>query len=183
MKKSVVIACAVILCVMLGAIVCSADINDELTTAIEKNDIQKVTELIAQGADVNAKDSHGATPLMFAALMERTETAKLLIEKGADVNAKDPEGWTPLIFATRVGQAEIAKLLLEKGADVNAKDTYGWTPLMHAASLGDTAIAQILLDKGADANAKNLKGDTALSIAEREKKDDMVILLRQAVAK
>jgi ankyrin repeat protein len=183
MKKLILIACAVIVSVMFSAVVCSAGINDELRSAVEKNDIKKVKELIAKGADVNAKDNHGTTPLMFAALMERAEAAKVLIEKGADVNAKDPEGWTPLIFAIRLGQAEIAKLLIEKGADANAKDTYGWTPLMHAAGLGHTAIVKIRLDKGADINAKSLKGDTALTIAEREKKKDMVILLQKAGAK
>ena len=84
--------------------------------------IEAAKQAIADGADVNAKDRGGATPLHQAAfnafhqaaLSGHKETVELLIAKGADVNAKDDKGRTPLDRA--VGYSEIVALLLKHGA-------------------------------------------------------------------
>jgi len=55
--------------------------------------------LIKAGADVNAKDQNGITPLQIAIIESKFEIAKLLVEAGADVNAKDQNGITPLNIA------------------------------------------------------------------------------------
>ncbi|OGP52762.1 MAG: hypothetical protein A2Y65_03625 [Deltaproteobacteria bacterium RBG_13_52_11] len=123
--------------VLLGTVVYSAGISDELFSAVEKNDIQKVKELIAKGADVNVKEEHGNTPLIKAASRGYTEIAELLIAKGADVNAQNwSMGNTPLILAASWGHTGTTKLLIAKGADVNAKAKDGQTPLMGAAYSG-----------------------------------------------
>jgi len=54
-------------------------------------------DLINAGADVNAKDNYGTTPLIFAAISGSTEIMQALIDKNADVNAKDRNGRTALI--------------------------------------------------------------------------------------
>ncbi|MGB7894332.1 MAG: ankyrin repeat domain-containing protein [Microcoleus sp.] len=130
--------------------------------------------LIANGADVKAKDTYGFTPLHFAAAFDRIEVAQTLIAKGADINAQSaphldwdvsrsgsiwtsklrrflPDnsmGTTPLFFARSL---EMAKLLIAKGANVNAKNKNGITPLHTAQS---KAKAQILLAAGAKINIK-----------------------------
>jgi len=97
--------------------------------AAEKGNIEAVKQAIADGADVDAKDSDGWTPLHNAALKGHKEIVELLIAKGADVNAKGRSGWTPLHFAANGGHREVAKLLIAKGADLNAKTSDGVTPL------------------------------------------------------
>ncbi|MFQ5809175.1 MAG: ankyrin repeat domain-containing protein [Armatimonadota bacterium] len=135
-----------------------ADILD----ATEAGDAARVRELVAGGADVNAKDTGGETGVHRAAGRGDTEVARLLIEHGAEVNAKDPDGQTPLHRAAVGGKAEVAKLLIERGAEVNAKDAKGRMPLHRAAVGGKREVAKLLIEHGAEVNAKDDDGETPL---------------------
>jgi len=102
---------------------------------VSKNvDASKIKYLIERGADVEAKDNNGNTPLHLAVWSNHIETAKLLIERGADLEAKNKYGQTPLDWASYKDNIELAKLLLDAGADVEAKDVEGRTPLHWACS-------------------------------------------------
>jgi ankyrin repeat protein len=107
--------------------------------------------LIEKGADVNAKNNYGETPLAYA--LNNKEIADLLIAKGADVNAKGDFGGTPLHEAAGSGHKETAKLLIEKGADVNAKDDDGETPLDFAEEVWEDDSPE---NKAAKKEAANL---------------------------
>ncbi|HUT52061.1 MAG TPA: ankyrin repeat domain-containing protein [bacterium] len=111
-------------------------------------DVRQCLDLLDRGADVNAADEDGCTPLIWAALSGKRETVELLIARGGDVNCKDSDGQTPLHIAATTGDVAMARLLIEKGADVNARDYFGITPLRSAALNEDSAMVDLLSSKG-----------------------------------
>ena len=167
MKKTVWVAAALVLGVLLGSAACLAgdygDMrnekldkgieaalrNDTLIGAVRNNDIGEVEKLISEGVDVNARNSEAWTPFLEAMNRDRVEIARLMINKGADVNAKDFGGVTPLMWVAGYNHPDIARLLIEKGADVNARDRDGLTALAIAEKEGFSEVVQILKKSGA----------------------------------
>ncbi|RTZ70399.1 MAG: hypothetical protein DSZ35_00560, partial [Verrucomicrobia bacterium] len=88
-----------------------------LTQATIDGNIEAAKQAIAAGADVNAKDGGGWTPLHHAVEAGHKEFADLLIASGTDVNAKDKLGWTPLFYAAFSGHKEVVELLIAAGGD------------------------------------------------------------------
>jgi ankyrin repeat protein len=107
---SVPITLACCLFCMIPLKVCGAPQDDALLDAVRSGDAKKVEELLSKGANVNAKDVDGFTPLMEASVEGSTEVVKLLLAKGADVNAKNEDGDTALIGASFAGHTELVKM-------------------------------------------------------------------------
>jgi ankyrin repeat protein len=124
-----------------------------------------ILRLVGRGANVNAKDNQGKTPLMEATRAGHADTAKLLLSKGAKPNAQDKYGLTALMEAVSGHGADMVKLLLDNGADPNKADGAGWTALMRAAWKGDVETVALLITAGADVNAKDAYGKTAFQRA------------------
>ena len=99
-----------------------------------EHNLHLIRTLIENGADVNAKDDGGFTPLHMAleGFVAASEAGKILIDNGADVNAKADDGRTPLHIAADWGGFEEVKMLIDNGADVHAKTNEGLTPLQIA---------------------------------------------------
>lgn len=128
--------------------------------------------LLDHGAELEARDQEGATPLLRAAAHGETGVVKLLLDRGADLGERDNGGQTALNAASCdcpiIDQPEtldVMKLLLERGADIEARDKDGDTPLIHAADWGRTENVDFLLQKGAVMEATDNRGNSALSVA------------------
>ena len=142
----------------------------KLFAACENGNLEEVGRitkpfLFLKGADVNAKNENGSTPLILALDNGFKEVAELLIAKGVEVNIQNNNGDTALILAASWGHTEIVNSLLAKSAEVNVRNKDGDTALMCAARQGHTEIVNSLLAKGPDVNVKNNNGATALTLA------------------
>ncbi len=132
------------------------------------NDLDTATVLIEAGANANAVNELGVTPLFLAALNASAGMADALLRAGADPNVARPSGETVLMTGARTGNAELVRALLAAGADVQGSAHFqGQTPLMWAASEGHAHVVQVLLEAGANVHARSRHGATALLLAAR----------------
>jgi len=150
----------------------------------EFSDIDLVKIILASGADVNARNYDGNTPLILAADIDDSENSidliELLIKAGADVNAADDYGWTPLLIAVINDNLEATKVLLNHGANINAVNSDFENAFIVAIENGASDnLIELLVKHGVDVNAKNKDGLTALMVAIVELYDpkDIVELL------
>ena len=113
----------------------------------------EVKELLARGADPNAKNDSGVAALIPAT--DNLESTRMLVEAGAEVNARTEAGDTALIVAAqRAGGARVVEYLLDKGANLKTATNDGATALHRAAECGDVDVLKLLVDKGADVDAQ-----------------------------
>ncbi len=110
-------------------------LNDQLLDAADYGDLKTVQSCLDAGADVNAKDKYGETPLIKVIDNKKLIIVEFLLTKGADVNAMDNEGRTALTIVAYDGDINMAEVLLTKGADVNAMDKNGLTALDSAKNM------------------------------------------------
>ncbi len=71
-----------------GPAACAGRANEELRTAIDRNDVAAVQTALSHGANVNAHFSHGGTALMLAAEGGDVNMAKILLTGGANVHSR-----------------------------------------------------------------------------------------------
>lgn len=160
-------------------------LKKELIAASEKNDLEKVKELLAD-IEENIRTYDDTTALIWAAKEGYTQVVKALLAVGVKVDYcldSDDDGTTALRWAAAKGHADIVKLLLSAGADVNNAGLYTGSVLAGAAENGHKEIVELLLSAGADVNIKDIDGDTALKLAQKAGHTQIVELLKQAGAK
>jgi ankyrin repeat protein len=149
--------------------------DSPLIEAARIQDVDAVRSMLAEGADVNARQADESTALHWAVHWEHQDTVELLIRAGADVNAANDLATTPLVMASASGNGAIVEALLAAGADANAARASGETALMLAARTGSLLSVSALLAAGAEVNAvESTRGQSALMWASANAHPDVV---------
>ena len=157
--------------------------DSPLADAVRAADVAAVGALLRDGADVNAAEPDGMTPLHWAAQLDNLDAADLLIRAGAQVSAATRYGFTPLLLACTNGSTAFVERLLGAGADVNAREEQkGQTALMWAAAENHVPVVSALIDAGAAVDARSKGGFTPLRFAVRRGHLKVVRLLLAAGA-
>jgi ankyrin repeat protein len=161
------------------ALMCGSALADSpLADAIENGRRDLALELIQKGADVNAAQSDGATPLHWAAYRLDADLVERLLKSGARAATQNRYGASPLGEAAKAANAKIVALLLKAGAAVDAANKDGETALMLAARTGSKEVMGQLIAAGANVNAHEAWRDqTALMWAAEGGYADLVKLL------
>lgn len=163
--------------------------NSALIEAARKGDTKRIKDLIAAGADMNAKIGRSGIPVLtLVAGGGDVQSLQAIISAGADLNAKNSEGetalmhaaWNPINGGDKVGNC--VKALIAAGADVNVRNIHGETALQRSAHVGRVDIVSALIAAGADVNTVTNLGNTPLSEATQSGDIDCVKALIAAGA-
>jgi len=142
-----------------------------LMSAVDDIDILKV--LIDAGADVNARNEFGVTPIMYAAVRyDSQEAIPLLVRAGADVNAADRDGRTALMFAAVDGREDLVRALLDAGADPTARDSENMSVWAFAAQSEDEEVIRMIEAAGALPERELKAAETAQEVSVPEDVDE-----------
>jgi ankyrin repeat protein len=118
-------------------------------TAVRNGHLDICRLMIDKGAQVEAKNSYGCTPLHFAAFFGHVEIVCLLCDRGADVEAHSNAGWRPLHEAAYNGRISVVKELIEeRNAEINARTDDGRTALRLARQQNKPDVAAYLVSHG-----------------------------------
>merc|ERR1740121_1864154 len=104
------------------------------------------------GADLEARDDHGKTALVWAAANGQLQAADYLVSKGAklDLSGSDNRYRTAAAWASQNGFADVAEMLAAHGADLAAKDEVEKTPMLLAACRGRWEVVAVLAARGVE---------------------------------
>jgi len=159
----------------------SANGSTVLHSAARNSNALAIKLQLDSGADINAVDAHGNTPLHsvlnpLCCNPPNPEAIAMLLQHGADPNSMNDGDRTPLHEAMHINNSpklkDIIKSLLEHGADINATDTHGNTPLhflidnagelVRYQDIKIYPIVEMMLAESADVSARNEYGETPL---------------------
>ncbi|MCB1385577.1 MAG: ankyrin repeat domain-containing protein [Nitratireductor sp.] len=134
-----------------------------LHRAAHEGDIAAIRRLVAESADLNARDRAGRTPAHVAAFASNDAALRALAEAGADMNALENRVYDVLTIAAVADDPEMVSLAMELGnrADL-VTSVYDGTALIAAAHLGHAEVVRRLIAGGAPLDHVNNLGWTAL---------------------
>jgi len=156
-----------------------SDVNDDeaddrstlMHVAVQYNQKELIDALRRKGADINAKNNDGMSPLLMACSMD-AELVNFLVTRCADVSAVNKKGQGALQIAAACGKVDVLRFLLdlnlaeEEPLNINSVDDAGHTALIAAIVEGHEGAALFLLVRGASVQQRTTdKGRLALHYA------------------
>ena len=151
--------------------------NTALHYAVEWGLKKAALSLIEKGANPEAKNANGETPLFSAAKTNDPAMTALIVKGGSSIKARDNFGSSPLHTAVRWDADASVRELVQLGIDVNAQNVAGKSALSEAVLAGKLSTAKLLIDSGADINASDNTGRTILMDAIRSRNADVIAML------
>ena len=138
-----------------AALACGAYADDaaDLARLIQSGDRARALASIRAGADVDAAQADGTTPLHWAVYRVDRELVAELLARGAKADVANRYGVRPLIEAVKTADVELVARLLDAGADVESPNEDGQTALMLATRTGSLPVAKLLVERGANVDA------------------------------
>lgn len=133
--------------------------------AAKPANLNKLQDLLAEGADLECKDEKGHTPFLVACRHNNTDMIKALADAGAKMDVSDVNGVTPLFLVIAHYNDDAVKKMMEHGLHPDHARYRGMTPLMHAANFKKQEIIEILMEYGADHRLKSDRDMTAADYA------------------
>ena len=154
-----------------------------LAAAVSATRAREVKELIDAGADVNAHNEWGLTPVMLAAQYNHcVAVLNALIASGADINEAEPKYRSNALHlaANSSKNPKIIDALLAAGANIDARNYLGETALIMAVNGNpETKVTTQLIKSGADVNACDYQGHSVLEYARAAKRTYVINLLKE----
>jgi len=134
-----------------------------LHKAAHEGDITSLAKLLKEGADIEARDNSGRTPLIIAAFASHEASVETLAEAGADLDALEHRAYDIVTIAAVANDLEMLDLALELGANSgNVTSPYDGTALIAAAHLGHHDVVDSLIKAKAPLDHVNNLEWTAL---------------------
>ena len=143
------------------------DGNSALVWACLQDREDLASDLLRNGADVNAAGSDGTTPLFIAVMIESIGLTTLLLKAGASTEPKNEIGQTPLMVAAKTGCEDILSALIDAGASATALDAAERNAMHWAITDGDfPEVVERLLAAGTNPRQRSKEGLTPLDYAK-----------------
>lgn len=144
--------------------ICDSNGDFPINKAVSNGQLKLIEPLYNAGANIDQKDSHGMTPLIYVSNVKASsyvakeiastkkkvisedfiQIAEKLIDMGADINAQDNLGKTALMYACNRGNSRVVKKLLEAGADISIVDKHGNSAYLYARFSYKSEIMEML---------------------------------------
>lgn len=140
-------------------------LNYNLALAASRGNAFEIHRLIKLGADPEAIDDNGATPLVYAIANEKINAVRALLSYEPDLDFFTYNGDSPLHITAKYDMVDYGELLIRKGANINIRDNYGSTPLHYSSIYGYLYFTDLLLYYEADLNLRSADGTTPLLAA------------------
>ena len=121
-----------------------------LHAAAHGGNAAKIAALAAGGADINARDAHGRTPLHVATFARQRDAIRALVKAGANIDLLENDRYDAVTIAAVANDGETLRVLLGLGASARqVTSRYDGTALIAAAHLGHDGVVRQLIAAGA----------------------------------